>query len=146
MNRLLLGLFLCCLTGCKHLPTPTPNKPVTSWQSTDQPPVFPGCEQASTPELQWHCLQDNITKLFAEFFVDHPSVSSHLVQDTLWLHLRIDNSGTMLLDALNESDTSSVLFQDLQKLVSQFPQTSPPTKTNLGVTTQVRFRLPVVVP
>lgn len=146
MCRMFLGFVFLSLIGCTQLTQAPPNKPVTSWQSTDQPPVFPGCEQEPTNDKQWLCFQENISKLFSDIFENHTDINPNLLKDTLWVQLRINHSGTIILDVINETDTTSALFLSLQKAVTQFPKMSPPTKTNLGVTTQVRVRLPIRVP
>ena len=146
MRSIFLGYMFVCLLSCNQFNQTPASKPETSWQTTDQPPVFPGCEQLSNAEDQWLCFQKSISKLFAKALKDQPIPNTFTVNDTLWLHLRIDHSGTMVLDAINETDTISTMFQKIKKMVSQFPKLSPPTKTNLGITTQVKVRLPVQVP
>lgn len=146
MCRLLLGFVFFGIVSCTYFTQAPPDKPTVSWQSTDQPPLFPGCEQEPSNEKQWLCFQKNISNLFKAIFENHSVAITYTSKDTIWIHLRIDNSGTVLLDAINESDTSSDLFRILQREVAQFPKMSPPTKTNLGVTTQIRVRLPIRVP
>jgi hypothetical protein len=147
MYKILLGFVFLGVVSCTHLAQTSPQKPSVSWQNTDQPPVFPGCEQEPSTEKQWLCFQQKISKLFVDFFENPITVDLHdMRKDTLWVHLRIDQSGNVILDAVNESDTTSDLFQMLQKAVAQFPKMSPPTKTNLAVTTQVKVRLPIRVP
>lgn len=146
MRSIFLGYIFLCLLSCNQFNKTSPNKPDTSWQTSDQPPVFPGCEQHTNVEDQWLCFQKSISKLFFNALKDQPISNTLKVNDTLWLHLRIDHTGTMMLDAINETDTVSTMFQTIQKMVYEFPKFSPPTKTNLGVTTQVRVRLPIQVP
>ena len=140
MIRVFFIGFLVLTISCKQ--TDQVRKPDTSWQSTDQSPVFPGCEVKETIPEQWICFQDSVLQRVEAFFAENPIENVNDTLASILLYLRVDHHGTILLESIEAAPSSSVR-DAMQSVIDKLPKVSPATKTNLGVITQVQFRVPI---
>ena len=127
----------CTLTDSEEI-----RKPNTSWQSNDQPPVFPGCEDRETISAQWDCFQASISRSVGVYFTDNPFTVNPNAPKQVMLTVVVDQSGRVQLKGI-KPDNDYEIREAMQMAIKKLPALSPATKTNLGVTAQVQFRIPI---
>ena len=71
LRAFFIGAILLA-NSCNQSDAEQVRKPNTSWQSTDQPPVYPGCEDRDSTSAQWSCFQASISRAVGVFFTDNP--------------------------------------------------------------------------
>ena len=127
----------CTLTDSEEI-----RKPNTSWQSNDQPPVYPGCEDRETISAQWDCFQASISRSVGVYFTDNPFSLNPNAPRAVVLHVVVDQRGKVQFKGI-EPDNDLAILEAMQMAIEKLPTMSPATKTNLGVTAQVQFRIPI---
>ena len=128
--------------SCNHIDAEQVRKPNTSWQYTDQPPVYPGCEDRESTTAQWGCFQASISRAVGMYFTDNPFPLNPNAPKLVVLYLTVGQSGKVVLKGV-EPATDNATLKAMQKAIHRLPMVIPATKTNLGVTAQVQFRIPV---
>ncbi len=128
------------LVGCKQLPQPS--MPSITWSDQDEPPIYPGCEKKIDI---WNCFETNILLFFHLKIQSNPIDKLSPYPDTVYLKLLVNNKGRINLQAIETVPDRSTedLQHYFQSLVDQLPSVGPATKTNLGVSTQTSFTLPI---
>ena len=58
------------------------------------------------------------------------------------LHVAVDQRGKVQLKGM-EPENDHAIREAMQMAIEKLPTMSPATKTNLGVTAQVQFRIPI---
>jgi len=128
--------------SCNQTDAEQVRKPNTSWQSTDQPPVYPGCEDRESKAAQWDCFQVSISRAVGVFFTDNPFKIDPNAPKAVILHVAVDQSGKVQMKGI-DPDNDLAIREVMQMAIEKLPTTIPATKTNLGVTAQVQFRIPI---
>ena len=141
LRAFFIGLIILA-NACNQTVAEQVRKPNTSWQSNDQPPVYPGCETRETTALQWDCFQASISRAVGVYFTDNPFSLNPNAPKAVVLHVAVDQRGKVQLKAI-EPNNDLAIRQAMQMAIEKLPTMSPATKTNLGVTTQVQFRMPI---
>ena len=136
-----IGLIMLA-NACKQTDAEQVRKPNISWQSTDQPPVYPGCENRESIAAQWDCFQASISRAIWIYFIDKPIQINPNAPKTVLLHVAVDKSGKVQLKGM-EPDSYPEIREAMQMVIEKLPTMSPATKTNLGVSAQVQFRIPI---
>lgn len=143
LRILFIGIFILVNT-CNQTDAEQIRKPNTAWQSTDQPPVYPGCESAETTVDQWDCFQASISRSISMAFTENPLPLHPNAPKSVILFLEVDQSGKVLFKGI-EPATYKAILQSMQTAIDKLPNVNPATKTNLGVTAQVQFRIPILL-
>jgi hypothetical protein len=136
-----IGLILLA-NACNQTDAEQVRKPNTSWQSTDQPPVYPGCEDRESTAAQWDCFQASISRSVGVYFTDNPLSLNPNAPRAVVLHVVVDQRGKVQFKGI-EPDNDLPILEAMQMAIEKLPTMSPATKTNLGVTAQVQFRIPI---
>ena len=76
------------------------------------------------------------------FFTDNPFPLNPNAPKAVVLHLTVDQSGKVVFKSI-EPATDNATQEAMQKAIDKLPMVIPATKTNLGVTAQVQFRIPI---
>ena len=141
LRAFFIGLIILA-NACNQTVVEQVRKPNTSWQSTDQPPVYPGCEDRESTTAQWDCFQASISRAIGVYFTDNPFSLNPNAPKAVVLHVAVDQRGKVQLKAI-EPNNDLAIRQAMQMAIEKLPTMSPATKTNLGVTAQVQFRIPI---
>ena len=141
LRAFFIGAILLA-NSCNQSDAEQVRKPNTSWQSTDQPPVYPGCEDRDSTSAQWSCFQASISRAVGVFFTDNPFPLNPNAPKAVVLHVVVDQRGKVQFKAM-EPDNDHAIREAMQMAIEKLPTMSPATKTNLGVTAQVQFRIPI---
>ena len=141
LRAFFIGLIILA-NACNQTDAEQVRKPNTSWQSTDQPPVYPGCEDRESTTDQWDCFQASISRAVGVYFTDNPFPLNPNEPKEVVLHVAVDQRGKVQFKAL-EPDNDLAIREAMQMAIEKLPTMSPATKTNLGVTAQVQFRIPI---
>ena len=141
LRAFFIGLIILA-NACNQTDGEQVRKPNTSWQSTDQPPVYPGCEDKESTTSQWDCFQASISRSVGVYFTDNLFPLNPNAPNTVVLHVAVDQRGTVKLIGM-EPDNDLELREVMQMAIEKLPTMSPATKTNLGITAQVQFRIPI---
>ena len=128
--------------SCNQTDADQVRKPNTSWQSNDQPPVYPGCEDRESTATQWDCFQASISRAVGVYFTDNPFPLNPIAPKEVIIYLTVDQSGKVVFKGV-EPATDNITQEAMQKAIDKLPMVIPATKTNLGVTAQVQFRIPI---
>ena len=141
LRAFFIGLIMlanaCNLTDAEQV-----RKPNTSWESTDQPPVYPGCEDRESTAAQWNCFQASISRAVGVYFTDNPFTLNPNAPKAVVLHVAVDLRGKVQFKGM-QPDNDLAVREAMQLAIEELPTMSPATKTNLGVTAQVQFRIPI---
>ena len=143
LKTFFIGILILA-NSCNQTDAEQIRKPNTSWQSTDQPPVYPGCEDRESTAAQWDCFQASISRSVGVYFTDNPFPLNPNAPNTVVLHLTVDQSGKVVFKGV-EPATDNATQEAMQNAIDKLPMVIPATKTNLGVTAQVQFRIPVLL-
>lgn len=142
-RELFIGVLVltssCSQTGAEQI-----RKPNTAWQSSDQPPVYPGCENRETTAAQWDCFQASISRAISMTFSKSPLPLHSKAPKSVVLFVEVDRNGKLQCTAV-EPAADHTIFQAMQKAIDKIPLVIPATKTNVGVTAHVQFRIPVLL-
>ena len=141
LRAFFIGLILLA-NACNQTDAEQVRKPNTSWQSTDQPPVYPGCEDRESTAAQWDCFQASISRSVGVYFTDNPFSLNPYAPRAVVLHVVVDQRGKVQFKGI-EPDNDIAILEAMQMAIEKLPTMSPATKTNLGVTTRVQFRIPI---
>ena len=141
LRAFFIGLILLA-NACNQTDAEQVRKPNTSWQSTDQPPVYPGCEDRESTAAQWDCFQASISRSVGVYFTDNPFSLNPNAPRAVVLHVVVDQRGKVQFKGI-EPDNDLAILEAMQMAIGKLPTMSPATKTNLGVTAQVQFRIPI---
>ena len=141
LRAFFIGLILLA-NACNQTDAEQVRKPNTSWQSTDQPPVYPGCEDRESTAAQWDCFQASISRSVGVYFTDNPFTVNPNAPKQVMLTVVVDQSGRVQLKGI-KPDNDYEIREAIQMAIKKLPALSPATKTNLGVTAQVQFRIPI---
>jgi hypothetical protein len=77
-------------------------------------------------------------------FTENPLTLQANAPKSVILYVEVDQSGKVLFKGL-EPATDNAILQSMQKAIDELPIVNPATKTNVGVTTQVQFRIPILL-
>ena len=141
LRAFFIGLIILA-NACNQTNAEQVRKPNTSWQSTDQPPVYPGCEDRESTTDQWNCFQASISRAVAVYFTDNPFQLNPNAPKEVVLHVAVDQMGKVQLKGMDPENDHEIR-EAMQIAIENLPTISPATKTNLGVTAQVQFRIPI---
>ncbi len=144
MLRALFIAILILTNSCNQTDSEQIRKPNVAWQSTDQPPVYPGCESRETTTEQWDCFQASISRSISMAFTENPLPLQVNAPKSVTIYVEVDQSGKVMFKGV-EPDTHKAIFHAMQIAIDKLPTVSPATKTNVGVTAQVQFRIPILL-
>ena len=141
LRAFFIGLIILA-SSCNQTDAEQIRKPNTSWLLADQPPVYPGCEDRESTTDQWDCFQASISRAVGVYFTDNPFQLNPNAPMEVVLHVAVDQIGKVQLKGM-EPDNDHEIREAMQMAIENLPTMSPATKTNLGVTAQVQFRIPI---
>ncbi|WP_224487712.1 energy transducer TonB [Robertkochia flava] len=152
-----LGLLLCCclLVSCDFFT----NRKVSreeivreemksiNWNDVDRYPLFESCDETSSRAEQRICFQKEFVNHFYKTLSNHQLVVRRDIEDTVKVHLLIDNTGKISLISVNKSKETERQLPALDGLmeltVSRLPKVYPALKRDIPVSTRVV--MPVVL-
>lgn len=143
LRALFIGILILT-NSCNQTDSEQIRKPNTAWQSTDQPPVYPGCESRETTTQQWDCFQASISRSISMAFTENPLPLQVNAPKSVTIYVEVDQSGKVMFKGV-EPDTHKAILHAMQIAIDKLPTVSPATKTNVGVTAQVQFRIPILL-
>lgn len=143
LRALFIGLLILA-NSCNQTDAEQIRKPNTAWQSTDQPPVYPGCETRQTTADQWDCFQASISRSISMAFTENPLQLQANAPKSVILYVEVNQSGKVLFKG-TEPATDMTILQAMQTAIGELPIVIPATKTNVGVTAQVQFSIPILL-
>ena len=141
LRAFFIGLIILA-SACNQTDAEQIRKPNTSWLLADQPPVYPGCDDRESITDQWDCFQASISRAVGVYFTDNPFLLNPNAPKAVVLHVAVDKSGKVQLKGM-EPDGDPEIREAMQMVIEKLPTMSPATKTNLGVSAQVQFRIPI---
>ena len=141
LRAFFIGLIILA-SACNQTDAEQIRKPNTSWLLADQPPVYPGCEDRESTTGQWDCFQASISRAVGVYFTDNPFPLNPNAPKAVVLHVAVDQRGKVQFKGM-EPDNDHEIREAMQMAIENLPTMSPATKTNLGVTAQVQFRIPI---
>ena len=144
MLRALFIAILILTNSCNQTDSEQIRKPNVAWQSTDQPPVYPGCESRETTTEQWDCFQASISRSISMAFTENPLPLQVNAPKSVTIYVEVDQSGKVMFKGV-EPDTHKSILHAMRIAIDKLPTVSPATKTNVGVTAQVQFRIPILL-
>ena len=93
---------------------------------------------------QWDCFQASISRSISMAFTENPLTLQANAPKSVTLYVEVDQSGKVLFKGV-EPDTHKAILHAMQIAIDKLPTVSPATKTNVGVTAQVQFRIPILL-
>ncbi len=117
-----------------------------NWSEVEQPPLFDNCTLKPEEKLE-QCFQNTITKHIYNDLIKHHIIVSQAINDTIWVPLRITNTGEIILEDFTLSSTIEKQIPDLKNWLKSslqsLPQVKPAHTRGTPVTTV--YKLPLVL-
>ena len=142
LRALFIGILILA-NSCNQTDAQQIRKPNIAWQSTDQPPVYPGCRERNDCRSM-DCFQASISRSISMAFTENPLPLQANAPKSVILYVEVDQGGKVLFKGIDPA-TDKAILQAMQTAIDELPIVSPATKTNVGVTAQVQFRIPILL-
>lgn len=117
------------------------------WSDIDTYPSFPNCDGIMEKGEQRGCFETTILSSVQEQLALGKWVTSHPLNDTLFLHLRVDTAGTLTMEPVHLDSLVKVSLPKMDSLLEQgilqLPEMAPAYKR--GIPVHSKFILPVVI-
>ncbi len=132
------------LLACSHA---NPKKHEAKNPSHVQFPLYPGCENYYTPEMQKWCFKKKFTDELARKLATNDWKADLLnssTGDTIWLRIKIDTAGYFHADSLLSvlPEQTGNFLQKFDSIFHLFPPVDPALQKGLPVA--VQFKVPIV--
>lgn len=151
----LLGLFAGFFTSCEwQKSTATLTQELVdaelktiNWNELDQFPLFDACDETGTKPEQQECFQTTLMLHLAMALQDLDLKSEKELHDTLYLDLKVDNSGGISVLQISDhallTEENPDFLEVLGKGLKGLPRLQPALKRGIPVSAQ--FRVPLVL-
>lgn len=120
---------------------------IIDYKSVDSFPLFPSCESIPSPKNQQICSQIKLSESIYASLASAEITTLKKVNDTVYLKLKIDSSGKVILTNYKASEFLHKQIPKLDSLlqdgVLNLPNLKPAIKRGIPVTTA--FTLPIIV-
>lgn len=120
---------------------------VVNYNTVDVYPLFPDCDSIPSQDKQRICSQIHLCEHIYASLSSSQIFTRKKVNDTIYVKLKIDNKGKVLLTNYKTSDLLKNQIPHLDSLissgVSSLPQMKPAIKRGIPVSTE--FTLPIIV-
>ena len=118
-----------------------------NWNDVDTYPLFKGCNENDSKELQKKCFETLIHNHISKYLNQEQLISTVPISDTLMISIQLTaKSEVTILDIEGDSLTFST-FPELKQLLYEslysLPQAAPALKRGVPVKTQ--FKMPLVI-
>lgn len=157
MKRIFLAIFCTgLLISCKNNQEPTISKEEQENQLADQQfeqidftqvDEMPTFEQCNEAEDKQKCFEQNLSKLYNEALKKHNFVVGEALNDTILLHLKIDNTGKLVFEKTDASEKVRLFLPKLDSILTtetdDFQPIIPAKKQDVEVGT--KCVLPLVI-
>lgn len=155
MNRFLPFLLLLIFCSCENFETRrvsseeifSAESRELNWQEVDQYPAFQECRQVLESQAAKKCFEKKVAHYFYAHLEAKQPVVTEVINDTLYLHLRISQEGVPQIDSI---DVSPLIIEQLPDIrewlvqsVDSLPKIYPASKRGIPVVTT--FKMPVVI-
>lgn len=118
-----------------------------NWNDIDSYPLFESCDESADKTVQKSCFEETLLQHIYTQLSNTTLQSDQTLNETIQLHLIIDNSGKILVDTITGNSIVFDEFPDLKTTlknsIAALPKTAPALKRGIPVTT--KFILPVVI-
>ena len=120
---------------------------IVDFNTVDAFPLFPNCEHIPTREKQQICFQMEMSQHIYASLKKHQLNAKEIVNDTVYVKLKVDNLGKISLSGIKISEKTKILlpnFDSIVKVSLQYlPTLQPAIKRDMPVTTE--FTLPIIL-
>lgn len=150
MKRIFLAIFFTgLLISCKNEQTPTISKEEQENQLADQQfeqidftqvDEMPTFEQCNEAEDKQKCFEQTLSKLYSEALKKHTFVVGEALNDTILLHLKIENTGKLIFEKTDASEKIRLFLPKLDSILTtetnDFQPVTPAKKQGVEVGTK----------
>lgn len=155
MGKIIFGIFILSLVGCKNFETKKVSSEEIlqrqlehfSWSEVDTYPSFDACKAfVKGPDLK-KCFENILTQHIYTEIGTHVLASSDSINETLRLYLVISDQGTPRIDSLGMSAKLRKQIPLLKNWIDQGLESLPkiyPARTR-GIPVATKFILPIKV-
>lgn len=120
---------------------------IVDFNSVDAFPLFPNCEPIPSREKQQICFQLEMSQHIYASLKEHQLNAKEVVNDTVFVKLRVDNLGKITLSGIQISEKTKTQLPNFDSIVKvslqQLPTLQPAIKRDMPVTTE--FTLPIIL-
>lgn len=120
---------------------------IIDYNSIDTFPLFPKCDSIPSIDKQKICTQIKLSQHIYASIASHQIMTSKPINDTIYVQLRIDNTGKSMLSNIRSSDFIKTEVPNMDSLIKsgieKLPLLKPAIKRGMPVTTE--FTLPIVL-
>lgn len=155
MNRITCFAFMFLLVSCEYFE----KKKIYSedlleeelqtfnWNEVDTYPTFSSCDSITVKADSKACFQNTLVSNVNNFLEKQNLVVSKDVNDTIHLHIEINNKGVLDIKSIDYNPETAVMIPEIDSLLRQslkdIPKIHPAIKRGQQVTTA--FELPIIV-
>lgn len=116
------------------------------WNDVDQYPLFEGCDETVTKQVQRDCFQNSMMNHFSQALDSLQFQVNNDINDTMYVDFLIDEHG--FISVLNVEEKPDILneIEDFNtQITSRFKDLTVAPALKRGIPVSLRFRLPIVV-
>lgn len=120
---------------------------IVDFNSIDAFPLFPECNNIPSREKQQICFQLEMAQHIYAALKQYSLKSSEVVNDTIFVKMRVDANGETSLSSIKISEKTIELLPEFDSIVrvtlQDIPKLQPAIKRNMPVSTE--FTLPIIL-
>ena len=155
MKPFVFLLIFLCATSCSYLEKKKVNSEelleeelqTFNWNEVDTYPTFSSCDSITIKADSRACFQNTLVDNVNTYLKSQNLVVSKDVNDTIRLHIKIDNKGFLIVESMLIKPETVLQIPEIDSLLRQslknVPKIHPAIKRGQQVTTA--FELPVIV-
>ncbi|WP_420602962.1 hypothetical protein [Flagellimonas sp.] len=154
MRKLILLSFLGLFTSCELFTSKeeqTKKKVdeellAIDWNDVDQYPLFDGCDETVSKQIQRECFQNKMLQIAADTLDSLSFEVENDLEDTLYIDFKVDEHGFISILEIEEKQTILNEIADFNEQISErLVDLTVAPALKRGMPVSLRFRLPLVL-
>lgn len=117
------------------------------WNAIDQFPLFEGCDELASKEVQKKCFEEMLLLHYSEILGDFEFVLDRKIKDTIRIDVLIDNKGLISILHIEQDSIVNSQIPGFNGIISRGIKSLPKLKPALkrGIPVKAKFRIPLVI-
>ncbi|MEP0214470.1 MAG: hypothetical protein ABJD66_14715 [Cellulophaga sp.] len=117
------------------------------WNAIDQFPLFEGCDELASKEVQKKCFEEMLLLHYSEILGDFEFVLDRKIKDTIRIDVLIDNKGLISILHIEQDSIVNSQIPGFNGIITRGIKSLPKLKPALkrGIPVKAKFRIPLVI-
>ncbi|WP_077401675.1 hypothetical protein [Cellulophaga omnivescoria] len=118
-----------------------------NWNAIDQFPLFEGCDELASKEVQKKCFEEMLLLHYSEILGDFEFVLDRTIKDTIRIDVLIDSKGEISVLDIEQDSIITSQIPGFNGIISRGIKSLPKLKPALkrGIPVRAKFRIPLVI-